>query len=241
MRELGRMYQNLLQDYARAAFWWRQAGVGEGDDHAGVHLAECYWKLGNKPMALAQLEKTPPTFSMIKLWADMGETQKALQMADANAHGEYGDIACIYAGDACRVAGQHAKALQYYKQVLTIPASGQAKKRIERNQQRARANIEAIQLFDTLDIARVPDGTYRDASLGYEAPVEVEVVVKAGRIESVRVTNHREKQFYAALSDTPAKIIAKQGVQGIDATSSATITSEAIINATAKALAKGMK
>ncbi|MDA1162559.1 MAG: FMN-binding protein, partial [Planctomycetota bacterium] len=60
-------------------------------------------------------------------------------------------------------------------------------------------------------------------------------------IKSVTVTRHREKQYYSSLTDTPRKILARQGVAGIDATSSATITSEAIINATAKALANGMK
>ena len=62
------------------------------------------------------------------------------------------------------------------------------------------------------------------------------VTVRAGKLESVKVVRHREKQFYAALTDTPRKIIAKQSVRGIDATTNATITSEAIINATAKAL-----
>jgi uncharacterized protein with FMN-binding domain len=55
------------------------------------------------------------------------------------------------------------------------------------------------------------------------------------------VTKHREKQFYAAITDTPAQIIRKQSVKGIDATSRATITSEAIVTATAKALQSGMK
>ncbi len=85
------------------------------------------------------------------------------------------------------------------------------------------------------------DGTYRASSIGYEGPVQTEVVVKAGRIESVRVTQHREKQYYSSLTDTPRKILARQGVKGIDATSGATITSEAIINATAQALASGLK
>jgi uncharacterized protein with FMN-binding domain len=71
--------------------------------------------------------------------------------------------------------------------------------------------------------------------------VQVAVTVKDHRIEAVRITQHKEKQFYAALTDTPAKIIAKQGVKGVDATSNATITSEAIINASAKALASGAK
>jgi uncharacterized protein with FMN-binding domain len=65
----------------------------------------------------------------------------------------------------------------------------------------------------------------------------VEVTVRGGRITAVEVLQHQEKQFYSALTDTPEKILRAQGVQGVDATSSATITSEAIINATAKALA----
>lgn len=75
----------------------------------------------------------------------------------------------------------------------------------------------------------------------YEGSVEVSVTVKAGRLESIEVTKHREKQFYSALTDTPARIIAKQSVQGVDATTNATITSEAIINAAAKALAGKQK
>jgi len=57
----------------------------------------------------------------------------------------------------------------------------------------------------------------------------------------VRVTKHKERQFYSALTDTPTRIIERQSVTGIDAVSGATMTSEAIINATAKALASGMK
>jgi uncharacterized protein with FMN-binding domain len=53
------------------------------------------------------------------------------------------------------------------------------------------------------------------------------------------VTKHKEKQFYSALSDIPRQIIKKQSVKGVDATSRATITAEAVINATAKALASG--
>ena len=71
--------------------------------------------------------------------------------------------------------------------------------------------------------------------------VHVEVAVRGGRIASVEVTKHKEKQYYTALTETPRKIIEKQGLKGVDATTSATITAEAIINATAKALAQGLK
>lgn len=243
MTEMARMYQDLLQDYPRAAYWWLKAGVGGEQDQSwhGIKLAECYWRLGSKKMALEVIERAPVQFATIKTLADMGETKQALAIAEANLGGPSADVALVYAGDACRVVGDHAGAVKYYERLLSLQAYGRAQRRIERNQQRARENLEAIRLFDTLDIGRVADGTYRSSSMGFEAPVHVEVAVKAGKIESVRVTEHREKQFYSALTDTPRKIIAKQGVQGIDTTSSATITSEAIINATAKALAGGMR
>ena len=93
--------------------------------------------------------------------------------------------------------------------------------------------------FYTLDPKQAKDGTYTSSSIGYEAEVKVEVVVKNGRIEDVRVVQHREKQFYSSITDTPKKIITRQSFKDVDATTGATITSEAIINATAKALAGG--
>jgi uncharacterized protein with FMN-binding domain len=235
MDVLGRMYHNLLEDYARAAFWWEQAGVDKSDEYPGssVHLAECYWKLGNKEMAVELLNRLSPNFSMIKVWGDMGETDKALKLADGWAQGNGAATAYMYAGDACRVAGRSQQALAYYQKVLSVPATGQQAQRVQKYHNRATASIEAIKLFDTLDVNRVPDGNYAASSLGYEAQVQISVVVRNRRIESVAVTQHREKQFYSSITDTPRKIVEKQGVKGVDATSGATITSEAIINATA--------
>ena len=43
-------------------------------------LAECYWKLGNKAMAIQVLNSLKfVTFSTIKLWADMGDPDRAHQ------------------------------------------------------------------------------------------------------------------------------------------------------------------
>lgn len=228
------IYHHLLQDYARAAHWFRKAGNRQD----AVGLAECYWKLGNKQMAvelLSGLRSIPP--AAIKLWADMGETAKAVQLSDLFAKGGSADVGYLYAADALRLAGRYKEALAYYNRVLAVPDD----KRNKHNKDRARGAIEAIQLFDTLDLAKVVDGAHTASTLGYEGPIEVEVNIAGGRIAAVRVTKHKEKQFYAALTDTPAKIIAKQSVKGIDATSRATITSEAIITATAKALQSGTK
>jgi len=245
MNELGRMYHNLHEDYARAAFWWQKAGLDKSHQPLGntVHLAECYWRLGNKPMAMELLEKAPYTYATVKLLADMGEVDSAVELAEriVKAPNAASDLAYLYAADGCRVAGKYRQAMSYYQKVQDVPATGNAKGRVERNHSRAQASLEAIKLFELLDVKKVPDGTYEAESIGYEAAVRTQVVVKGGKIESVKVVQHREKQFYSALSDTPAKIIAKQGVKGVDATSSATITSEAIINGTAKALAGAQK
>ena len=44
--------------------------------------------------------------------------------------------------------------------LLAQEATGKAAGRIGRNQNRARADIEAIKLFELSDVSRVPDGTY---------------------------------------------------------------------------------
>jgi uncharacterized protein with FMN-binding domain len=150
------------------------------------------------------------------------------------------DVAYLHAGDACRIDGQYQRAIEYYEKVLDVKPSGKRAQGIQRNHQRARENIAAIKVFDALDLRRVRDGVYRASSPAYAAPLDVEVTVRSGRIEDVKVTKHQEKQTYTALTETPRKIIDKQGVKGVDATSGATITSEAIINATAKALASAI-
>jgi uncharacterized protein with FMN-binding domain len=240
MSMLGEKYHDLLEDYARAAYWWRQAGTKQLSLPAAVELAECYWKLGNKQMAVEQLRKVSNNVKTIKLLADMGDLELARKLTDAARKTDPGTAttALLHLADGYRSEGQFKKALDYYNQVLGIRATGKnGNDALKRQHDRAQASAEAIKLFELTDVKQVPDGTYQASSLGYEGQVAVEVKVAGGRIESVRVTQHREKQFYSALTDTPRKIIDKQGVKGVDATSSATITSEAIINATAKALA----
>ncbi|MDB5334710.1 MAG: FMN-binding domain protein, partial [Planctomycetaceae bacterium] len=233
---LGHLYADCLEDYARAAFWWRLAGDND------LNLAHCYWKLGSKPMAEAILKQysndNTRHGTLMRLWAEMGETDTALTMATKRAGGSTPDVGHLVAGDIHRLTGQYPEALKSYQKVLDVKTGSRD---LVQTQKRARSNIEAIKVFDSLDLKRIPDGKYKDKALGYEADVEVEVSVKSGKIDAVRVTQHREKQYYSALADTTRQIIDKQAVKGVDATARATITSEAIINATAKALASGLK
>ena len=240
MIALGGMYFRLFQDYARAAYWWRQAGVSKSSVN-GVGLAECYYQLGNKRMALDGLSLKRIRVETIKLLGDMGETQQALQLADAYARqAKEPQWALLAAGDACRTAGKYEAAVRYYRRVLESGAmrNEQYQRRAE---SRANQSIAAIEQFELLDLTKVPDGQYEAESLGYEGKIAVRVTVAGGRIEDVSVTRHKEKQYYSALRDVPAQIIDKQGVRNVDATSRATITAEAIVAATAKALTNGGK
>lgn len=239
MLTLAGMYHNLHEDYARSAFWYRTAGVDKDPEEfsrAAVTLADCYHRLGFKAEAVKLLAATPVSYGQIKLWADWGETDKALKLLQGSFTANP-EIAYLYAGDACHVAGRYPQALAYYQKLLALPVPAKPNGNLVRNRNRATANVAAIKAFELFDLSKVADGDYRAASQGYEGPVEVSVSVSGSKINDVKVTNHREKQFYSAISDTPKKIIAKQTVRGIDTTSHATITSEAIVNATAKALA----
>lgn len=245
MRSLGSMYHNLLEDYPRAAFWWHQAGIDRNPSahsHLAVRLANCYFRLGNRDMALELLDDLGRyPLHTIKLLGDLGETDRALGMAERFSK-QTNPVACfLYAGDVCRVADRLQEAEKYYQRALVASKSDQRNKNhAKRDRQRAEASLAAIRFYQ-LKPADVEDGTYTASSLGYEDQVEVEVTVRSGRIDQVKVIRHREKQFYSSISDTPRRIIDRQSVAKVDTTSSATITSEAIINATAKALAKGLK
>ena len=98
--------------------------------------------------------------------------------------------------------------------------------------------MEAVKLFNQLDIEKVPDGTYSSSATGFGGVMYLNVTVTRGRIASVEVTQHRETySYYSRAIPVARKIVSKQGIKGVDAVSGATITSDAIINAVVKALA----
>lgn len=233
-RTLGSMYFRLFQDYPRAAYWLQKGNVRKGERPATM-LAECYWRLGSRQLAMQWLSDNSASVGKIKLLGDMGETDRAVRMADALAKSSAMHQAFLAAGDALRLAKRYDEAIRYYERVVqSKPARNEQYDK--RFKGRAQESIEAIRLFEQFDLANQRDGRYRASSVGYNGPIEVEVVVADQRIEDVRVTRHTEKQFYSAITDTTQQIIKAQDVREIDGTTSATITSQAIVNATAKAL-----
>lgn len=237
-RSMARIYAEFLGDYPRGAFWARKAGGME------ITLADCYIKMGCREMAVEVLKALGQDNTRngqgIKLWGELGEIATALEWAEHMAtDGDNPTAAYLAAGDAYRRKGDIAAATKYYEKVQAV--KGKHNRDDPVNKKRATANLEAIKLFDSLDLKKIADGAYKSSSIGYVGPVEVTVTVKDHGIEKVEVTNHHEKQFYGSLTEIPPRIVAKQGVKGIDTTTGATVTSEAIINASAKALSQAQK
>lgn len=230
------IYTEMLGDYARGAFWAKKV------PNRTIALIHCYMKL-DCPSAAEDLLRSMGSDQTrngqaIKLWAELGDLKTALEWAEALAPNDP-TVAYLAAGDACRYHGKIPEALAYYQKVLGVTKQVQRDDPV--NKKRATASIEAIKLFDSLDLAKIDDGTYKSDSIGYNGLVEVSVAVKDHRIETVKITKHNEKQFYSSLVDVPPQIVAKQSVKGIDTTTGATVTSEAIIYASAKALAGAQK
>ena len=245
MNELGRMYFEFFKDYARAAFWWRGAEVNRNPKFSQTanpaHLAECYWRLGNRDMAVGLLGEIPLTYAVIKLWSDLKETERALRLSETGIEqGLERSEVYVLAGDACRAVERYEEAQQYYDKAMQVPVEGRMKEQIERNRERAQATIEMMRLFDQLDITRIKAGVYEDKSYGYAGNVYVEAGVQDKRIQSLTITSLSDKQYYHAVEQTVQRILRKQTVKGIDAISGATITSEAVVRATARALAQGI-
>ncbi|MBA2482199.1 MAG: FMN-binding protein [Planctomycetes bacterium] len=236
---LGHCYGDLLQDWPRAVYWYQQIEAQYGkNDNRTIDMANAYWRMGNRTLAVQTIKPIPQDAtrhgSLIKLWADLGDYKTAYQMAQTRvAVGE--DIAWFMSGYTAQLEGAWTKALDCFKKA---EASDQKKSGRDWKQvkERATSAIQAITLFETLDLKRVPDGKFAATSTGYTGPLSIEVVVAGHKITALDVTRHSEKQYYAALDEMPAKIIAKQHVKGVDATLGATITAEAIVYATAKAL-----
>ena len=81
------------------------------------------------------------------------------------------------------------------------------------------------------------DGTYTGSAYGYRGPLKVSLTTSGGKITGVQVVQHRENRPRTALTEVPKRIVAAQKCE-VDAVSRATISSRAVMRASARALAK---
>ncbi len=257
MDTLGYLYYDLVMDYARAAYWWQKYSEAGGSADT-LKIARCYYELGSKEAASEILSKADNNNrDTIKLWATIGEIDKAIELVksytpETRGRGFQGGEnnpqieRDMLAAEIYRQAGKYDAALEYYKKVAATQSSNQNRGgrggdgRSLPN--RANANIEAIELIKVLDLNKVPDGSYTGTGTGHEGNLTVKVTISSAKIQSVEVTQQNETpNRYVLAEPLTRKITAKQGFQEVDAITGATETSDAIINAVAKAIVRAMK
>jgi len=262
LNTLGDLFYDLLGDYARAAYWWQKSAKMGGSINT-LKLARCYFELGSKSAAYELLSAASSGYrgsnkDAIKFWASLGEVDKALEMIESNSQPNMGGRNTnlgrggsqspdyMFAAEICRAAGRYDQAVGYYEKAIAgmsnNPFGSRGRGGGRDTGTRANANLEVVKMLNKLDLKKVPDGTYTSSTMGYGGILYVKVSVARGRIVSVEVTQHVETySYFVRAVQTARRIVSKQGFKGVDTISGATITSDAIINAAAKALANAAK
>ncbi len=108
------------------------------------------------------------------------------------------------------------------------------------------AEIERLkaQLADadvgTEDVSGImKDGTYSASARGYNGPIEVEIIVKDGKLIDARVVHHEDDSpYFDDATYVLERIIEKGGTSGVDKVSGASVSSYGILNAVRKAMIK---
>jgi len=219
------MYFFLGGEYVWAAKLYKEriAGREKGYVFEIRALASIYTRYGDYDQALDVLDLG------LKSLPDPPERT----MAEASVHDAM--------GDTCAAKGEMEKAVEHYRQAMDL--YGKARPRygrhlLPRHIRKVQSKIDLIGI-QALDITSIANGTYRGESLGYGKPLYATVVVRDGKITDITL-KHSEKIEQGATKSVPKQIIERQSLQ-VDTVTGATITVQAIIEATYRALSTARK
>jgi len=142
-------------------------------------------------------------------------------------------------GDVYAGLGNTEKATEHYRTAIELFPKVMVKNIRPFAQRYARKTEAKLELLTrkTLDISKLADGVYRGGSIGYGGPIQLDVTVKGGRIADIKV-EHKERIDQGASKIAPRQIIERQALK-VDAISGATVTVQAVVEATYRALTEG--
>ncbi len=162
----------------------------------------------------------------------------ALAFATPSQAGNVEDArAALSKGKRLLQSGQFEESKQSYEAAAAIckKASKNERRQLFREERTAHHNLKIFDVLKAVEGAPLKDGQYRGSANGYNGPVAVAVTVANGRIAAVAVVQSRESRPKNAPDAIPRQILAQQSVL-VDAVSGATVTSNAVREATARAL-----
>ncbi len=215
-------YAWALKEYPK----YLQTQAGKGPTHAYRCYAACLAHFGEFNRALEVLDQAMRDLPA-KPWSISSR---------AGLHTQRGDL-WARMGQVEKAKAEYAEAIRLY------PLSDQPYGRhlLPRYVAKVQAKLQLLTL-QSLSSANLRDGVYTGRALGYAEDKEIvaTVTVKDGHIADVAV-EHQEKIELNATKIIPRQIVARQSLE-VDAVTGATVTSQAIIEATYRALLKaGLK
>jgi uncharacterized protein with FMN-binding domain len=220
------MYLYMGGEYAWAVQEYRKRleSLPVGPTHEYLSLAACYRHFGEYEKAIELLE-----IGMQRLPEPPWQIARKADIHD-----------CI--GDLYVAMGKVDQATPHYKKAMALyPTSNQPYGRhlLLKRVAKIQSKLDLLAM-DAIESSKLKDGTYTDKSLGYVDDITVTITVKRNKITDVRV-QHKEKIDQNASTIIPQRIIAKQSLK-VDGVTGATVTYDAIIDASLRALRKaGLK
>lgn len=232
--------------------------IGDGHEY-GMYLflgGEPLWAVHVYREWLARTDHSYPPYFGVKalasLYTDYGlfdEAEVVLQkgmkfrspdpkwneVRAAELHDAFGDLYAAW-GKTDLAKSNYQEAVRLFP--LGKPPYG--KHLLPRKAKKVQSKLDLLSKA-SLDDASLRDGTYRETTLGYSGDIQLAVDIKGSRIAGVRVVKHQEKIDQNACVVIPQRIASQQSLQ-VDGISGATVTKDAIVDGTLRALQKaGLK
>ena len=212
-------YEWALQEYQKFL-----KSKTKGYIHEYLSFASCYRHFGEYAKTLEVLDT-----AMQQLPAPPWRIARR-----ADVHDHFGDT---YAemGDFDQAKEHYQKAIELY------PTSNQPHGRhlLRRRAAKVQAKLDLL-TYKSIESGQLQDGVYKGKSLGFSKDIVVTITIKKGEIADIQV-KHEEKIDLNATKIIPQRIIEKQSLK-VDGITGATVTFQAIVEGTFRALKKaGLK
>ncbi|MBM81988.1 MAG: hypothetical protein CMJ78_15565 [Planctomycetaceae bacterium] len=225
------------------------------EDMGNRHEYPMYTHLGVEPIwsvkahleFLAEDHPNPPLYAMKSLAAiymEYGEFERAEKQIEngmknlpkppwrvsreAEFHDAFGDLYAAW--------GKLDKAKHHYEEAIRIYPTAKppyGRHLLPRRAKKVQSKLEMLS-YDALETTQLKDGTYRDRALGYTGDLNLTIKVGGGRIQDIDI-KHTEKIDQNACVLIPKAIIDQQSLK-VDGISGATVTKDAIVAGTYRAL-----
>ena len=203
--------------------------------HRPVQKYPPYFGLGALASLYAERGLFEPAEALLLRGLDMAPPKAEwVEMRKAEMHDELGDLYSTW--DRADKAKQHYReSMKWYSKAR--PPYG--RHLLPRRRTKVQTKLDLLSQSSLRGVS-LRDGSYKENALGYSGDIKLTVTVRGGKVSDISM-KHEEKIEQNATKIIPRRIIEKQSLQ-VDGISGATVTKDAIVAGTLRALRRaGLK